>query len=302
MNSSVRPPTQISIVIPTYNRSELLKKALLSLQRQSLLNWDAVVVNNFSEDDTEKVVAEMADPRILLFNFKNHGCIGASRNQGVQLTRSPYVCFLDADDFWYSNKLEKTLNAFNQGYDVVAHGMYLTDGRVKFRTFEPGSPSRLSAEGLLVNGNSLVTSAVSVRKSAIEKAGGWSDDPRMITAEDYDLWIRLSAQKARFYCMNEPLGEYLISESGESKRLAKHLSNTIYVVEKNSPLLGTDETQKRLVGYRKAFLKVEAIRNTFRSRNYKEGVQRLLELRADISFLPAIFKQVLWRRLGLIHK
>ncbi len=73
----------VSVVIPTYNHAKLLKKALDSVLAQTFKDWEAIVVNNFSTDDTVEVVNSFTDPRIKLLNFNNSGVIAASRNRGA---------------------------------------------------------------------------------------------------------------------------------------------------------------------------------------------------------------------------
>ena|SRR5438132_1419331 len=113
----------ISIVIPTYNRAELLKRALESVRAQTFEDWEAVIVNDHSEDDTVEVVARFEDPRVRLVNFKSGGVIAASRNYGIRLSRGRIIAFLDSDDLWYPSKLERCLRAMTAEVDLVAHGL-----------------------------------------------------------------------------------------------------------------------------------------------------------------------------------
>jgi len=93
----------VSIVIPTYNHEHFLKKCLQSVVDQTFTNWEAIVVNNFSEDNTIAVVNSFHDPRIHLVNFKNNGIIAASRNKGIKLSRADLIAFLDSDDIWQTH-------------------------------------------------------------------------------------------------------------------------------------------------------------------------------------------------------
>ncbi|MFM8815465.1 MAG: glycosyltransferase family 2 protein, partial [Actinomycetes bacterium] len=97
----------VSIVIPTYNHAPMLQRALSTVVKQTYQNWNAIVVNNFSTDNTLEIVAAFNDPRIQVVNFRNNGVIGASRNEGIALSTGTYVAFLDSDDTWVPSKLEK---------------------------------------------------------------------------------------------------------------------------------------------------------------------------------------------------
>ena len=85
----------VTVVIPTYNHAEFLKKCLQSVLDQTFGEWEAVVVNNFSEDNTIEIVNSYQDPRIRLVNFRNNGIIAASRNEGVRRSKADLVAFLE---------------------------------------------------------------------------------------------------------------------------------------------------------------------------------------------------------------
>ena len=112
----------VSVVIPTYNHAKLLKKALDSVMAQTFEDWEAIVVNNFSADNTIEVVNSFADPRIKILNFSNNGVIAASRNHGLKEATGDFIAFLDSDDIWYPNKLLKCVEQASAGYQFICHG------------------------------------------------------------------------------------------------------------------------------------------------------------------------------------
>lgn len=112
----------VSIVIPTFNHAPLLNRALESVRQQTYQNWEAIVVNNFSTDNTIEVIESFKDPRIKLINFSNNGVIAASRNQGINAASGKYIAFLDSDDKWYPIKLEKCVDAAQTGAQLICHG------------------------------------------------------------------------------------------------------------------------------------------------------------------------------------
>ena len=99
----------VDVVIPTYNQAEYLRKALQSLVDQEFHDWNALVVNNMSTDNTRAVVEEFNDPRINVIDFANHGVIAASRNIGIARSNATYLAFLDSDDWWFPNKLHRCI-------------------------------------------------------------------------------------------------------------------------------------------------------------------------------------------------
>ena len=112
---------KFSIIIPTYNRATLLKRCLESVIGQTYPNWEAIVVDNYSEDNTEEVVKNFNDNRIKYLKNHNYGIIAISRNKAIDIASGDWICFLDSDDCWYENKLEIMLN-YVHDYDLIYHG------------------------------------------------------------------------------------------------------------------------------------------------------------------------------------
>jgi glycosyltransferase involved in cell wall biosynthesis len=217
MTEQVAIKPAVAIIIPTYNHANFLREALFSITAQTFTNWEAIVVNNFSHDDTIGVVKEFSDPRIKIVNFANHGIIAASRNFGLSLTAAPLVAFLDSDDVWYPQKLDCVIKKLEQGYDLVCHAeVWMGPGRRR-RTVRYGPESLATYESLLFNGNCISTSAVVVRRSWLERVGFFSIKSEFVTAEDYDLWLRLARERIRIGFVDEVFGEYRIHTSNQSR-------------------------------------------------------------------------------------
>lgn len=218
-----------SIIIPTYNQGHLLKKSLESVIKQTYQNWEAIVINNYSVDDTDKVINSFKDARIKSINFNNRGIIAASRNYGVRLSSYPYIAFLDSDDFWLPDKLEKSLHFLENGCNLVCHDeiWQWSDGFSKLIHYGPERDSNY--ESLLFKGNVLSTSAISLKKDLIIKCNGFNESPLMAGNEDYDLWMRMSLI-TRFKFIREPLGYYIIHENNTSKKILKQLGSEIHII------------------------------------------------------------------------
>ena len=100
---------QVSIIIPTYNRAKDLKRALQSVFDQTFTDWEIVVVDNHSMDDTDSLIKSFNEPKIRLFKIHNEGVIAASRNLGLRHSLGEYIAFLDSDDWWLPKKLEESI-------------------------------------------------------------------------------------------------------------------------------------------------------------------------------------------------
>jgi len=232
MCESMQPSKPVvTVVIPTYNHASFLYHSIGSVCCQTFTDWEVVIVNNYSEDDTESVVASFADERIRLVNFHNKGVIAASRNYGISLAQGDYIAFLDSDDVWYPEKLERCLSVFDaHSVDIVCHGELWMDSDGYRREVTYGPESRASYESLLVRGNSLSTSAVVVRHSLILDVNGFSESSDFITAEDYDLWLKFAKRGVSFSFLFDILGEYRIHPDGNSQAIIKNVDATLAVI------------------------------------------------------------------------
>lgn len=201
----------ISVVIPTYNRARDLKRALKSLLAQTYIHWEALVVDNQSDDDTDDVVSGFNDSRIKLAKIQNNGIIAASRNLGINLACGQYVAFLDSDDWWKPQKLEISLKYFQYGADVVYHDLYSVSRAdqiffpKKAKTFKLLKPV---FNNLIEKGNALINSSVVVRKDILLAINGLSEDSDLISAEDYDAWLKIAKITDNFFRINKTLGYY----------------------------------------------------------------------------------------------
>ena len=220
----------ISIVIPTYNQADFLKEALGTVVGQTYPSWEAIVINNFSNDLTREVVEELNDPRIRLIDYANNGVIAASRNLGISLAQGKYVAFLDSDDLWHATKLERCVEAMSaRGVEWICHGeQWFGNGLDKNVLYGPSS--RSSFEALLYRGNCISTSAVVVKRSLLTQVGGFRERADIVTSEDYDLWLRLTQCGTTITFIDEILGAYRIHSSGQSQTALRNMLATEAVV------------------------------------------------------------------------
>jgi glycosyltransferase involved in cell wall biosynthesis len=216
------PLPVVSVVMPTYNQARFLGDAVRSVLLQDYPRWELLVINNFSEDETTKVVESFSDPRIHCEDFRNSGVIAASRNRGIELSRGRFVAFLDSDDLWYPAKLSTCLGAMTEGIDAVCHGMRIREDGILKR---PTIPSPIGGDlyrTLLFHGNSsIATSSVMIRKDCLAMAGGFSEDREIVSCEDYELWLRLARHGTRFLLLDTILGEYTVHRESLSRNIRR---------------------------------------------------------------------------------
>ena len=125
----MNPEPLVSIITPNYNMSKLLDQAISSIINQTYLNWELIIIDNFSDDDTRHVVNKYEDNRIKFLQYKNYGVIGASRNHGIKHSSGSWIAFLDADDIWYPKRLEVFMSQLckNPNYDLYESEILETD-------------------------------------------------------------------------------------------------------------------------------------------------------------------------------
>lgn len=216
------PLPVVSVVMPTYNQADFLEGAVRSVLLQDYPRWELLVINNYSDDDTLGVVEGFSDPRIRCENFRNQGIIAASRNRGIRMSRGRFVAFLDSDDLWFPDKLSACLGAMDEGIDAVCHGMRIREEGALTGTLAPTPAGEDLYRTLLFQGNtSMATSALMIRRDCLERAGGFSEDPKIVTSEDYELWIRLARGGARFLMLGRVLGEYTVHREGSSRNIRR---------------------------------------------------------------------------------
>jgi glycosyltransferase involved in cell wall biosynthesis len=182
---------QVSVVVPTHNRSGLLRQTLHSVLWQRQVDLEVLVVDDGSTDDTTTVVAALDDPRVRIVRNEVAQGVAAARNRGAQEARGEWITFLDDDDLWAPDKLARQLAAATTtGRAWVYVGEIRIDlhGRIIAATAAP-SPERVAA--LLPHWNLVPggCSGVMASRAALAAAGPFDTGLRNLA--DWDLWIRL---------------------------------------------------------------------------------------------------------------
>ncbi len=262
---------QFSVVIPTYNRSREVQRAIESVLRQTLGDFEVLVMDDGSSDDTKDAVARYEDSRVRYVWEENSGGPARPRNRGVALATGEWVCFLDADDWWQPSKLEACASRIGPAVDVLYHDMTIvTDVSTLRVRGSVGSWQVVSPvfEHLLMGGNALATSSVVARRSLLSAVGGFDESRRMIAAEDYNLWLRLAKRTDKFLYVDESLGYYLDNDSGISR---KDMSGcTACAIEEFLPALTAQQ-----VGYLNAGICYLEGRHAFLGKDYAKALASL---------------------------
>lgn len=200
---------RVTVVMPMYDVERFVLRALESALAQTLSDLEVVAVDDGSTDSTLSVVEKVSDPRLRILR-QDHSGASAARNRAISGSESEYVAFLDADDYWREDKLEKQVALLDRRDDLDLVFSLCSIVDKESRQFAvPGKVpngdltySQLLAENYIRNG-----SAVLVRRQALAEAGGF--DPEFAACNDYEAWLRVAGLRTRNVgCVRERLTFY----------------------------------------------------------------------------------------------
>jgi glycosyltransferase involved in cell wall biosynthesis len=209
----------ISIVIPSYNHGHLIGKALESILSQTYSNWEVIIVDNHSSDNTESIVSSFGENRFRYYKIKNNGVIATSRNLGIKKSQGEWIAFLDSDDWWKPEKLERVMKcAIKKDGELVFHNLKIIKSNYSLFKKSIGSydSSQSALDNLLLGGNSIPNSSVLIKKTILQAVNLISEDQSKISWEDYDCWLKISALTNNFVYLDEDLGFYWLGGGNTS--------------------------------------------------------------------------------------
>ena len=206
-----------SVVIPTYNQCKLLKKAIYSVEIQTYKNYEIIVVDNSTNNETYDFVKTKKN--IIYKKIENNGIIAKSRNLGIENSKGQWICFLDTDDVWFKEKLEKTFKEIDKkNFDVICNDEWIIDNLNNTKKIWSYGPYEKNFyEKLILFGNRNSTSATTVKKDFLFKKNiKFNESSNFVTAEDYEFFLNIALNKGVFYYLHLPLGIHLFHEKSES--------------------------------------------------------------------------------------
>ena len=237
---------EISVIIPTYNRCDLLKRAIKSVIKQTITPKEIIIVDNGSTDQTYQMVLSLF-PEINYFIEKKRG-VSAARNKGILESKSKWIAFLDSDDAWKPTKLEKQMeySVFNQDKYRIIHTDENWYRNKKF--LNQLKKHKKSGGNIFKNCLQLCCispSSVVLKKQIFEEYGLF--DENLEVCEDYDMWIRITSKEEVGF-LDSPL---VFKYGGHNDQLSKKLWGMdrfrIEALEKNLKNKCFTKIQKKIV-------------------------------------------------------
>lgn len=263
--------TYFSIVIPTYNREALLPRALDGIIAQTYPNWECIVVDDHSNDNTMSLLKSYceSDSRIkVVTNNHRKGAPGA-RNTGLDYAKYDWVLFFDSDNYMHSNLLETVSKSMDDDHDVFVWFSNVLDAESgkKVSTFEPICTENM-IEDILTERCYVDTNNAVIRKSKLIEICGW--DELCPSMEEWDIHIRLS-RSAKYLTIHQHLVDYFIGRLDSiSTDLKKGVECRIYLLKKHrldwlhhreAGMMNFTETLKiaKRIGFRSYLFKIRII-------------------------------------------
>lgn len=211
----------VSIIMPTFNQGQLIERAIDSVISQTYTNWELIIIDNYSTDNTREIVYKYNNNKIKFIRNYNNGIIAVSRNIGIKISNGYWVAFLDSDDWWKIDKLEKCINIYGKNYDFIYHDLGLVYNNNIFKNFIKLKSRRLKfpyLKDLIINGNKIGNSSVVIKKGLLVKINFISESNNIIGCEDFDTWLKILVITDKILYINKILGYYFINPKGISKK------------------------------------------------------------------------------------
>ncbi|MGP9801291.1 glycosyltransferase family 2 protein [Rheinheimera sp. NSM] len=192
-----------SVVIPAYNRAGIIEKAISSVFDQTFEDYEVIVVDDGSTDNTADVVNNMNDARLQLITQENGGASRA-RNSGIDAARGKYIAFLDSDDVFLPHHLEQALSTLEQGDDICTYAQIIVERGDGIKYVKPNRAIRANehiSEYLMSDRGFVPTISLIVPAQLAKRV---RYDENLSKGDDYDFAIRLAAAGGKFMMLSEP--------------------------------------------------------------------------------------------------
>lgn len=261
----------VSVIVPAYNAEATILETLRSIQDQTFTDFELIVINDGSTDGTLALLEQVQDDRLRVFSYPNGG-LPVARNRGIQRATGEFISFIDADDLWTVDKLERQLQALQQHPEAgVAYSWTaFIDEHSRFLyareplAFSGNVYPQVLVDNFISNGSNIL-----LRRQLVEAIGDF--DPTLKSGEDWDFYIRLAA-KTQFAVVPQYQILYRKSSSSMSSKVGVMEANILTVIDR---------------AFQKAPPELQGLRNPTLANNYRFFAKLHFEHAADRQGLQA---------------
>lgn len=186
---------KVSVIMPAFNAGKYIESAIISVQQQTFTAWKLIIVDDGSTDDTAEIIKRLAvhDQRISYY-YQANAKQGKARNLAISKSNGDYLTFLDADDLWTTDKLQRQLSYMQQRPDIdllFSCGYYLDEKQIIDLNIVVKEWRWETDRDTMIAGNQIPILSVMVKRKALLAVGGFNEQLEIQNAEDYHLWLRL---------------------------------------------------------------------------------------------------------------
>lgn len=219
----------VSIITPVYNSEKFISECINSVQSQTFQNWEHILVDDCSTDQSSAMieVCSKDDSRIKYIKLASNSGAGIARNKGIELAKGRYIAFLDSDDFWRNDKLEKQVTFIMKNSYAFIYSQYYIVGNDNIPVSIIKSPKRVNFNKMLCNDYIGCLTVVYDTKIL-----GKQYMPIIRKRQDWVLWLKLLKKVDNAYCVPEPLAYYRVGNDTLSKNKFKLIKHNFNVYRK----------------------------------------------------------------------
>ncbi len=282
---------KVSVIIPTYNSAEYITEALDSVFAQTYKNYEVIVIDDGSTDNTKDVLKPYMSR--IKYIYKENGGVSSARNVGIKNAEGEYIAFLDSDDIWLPEKLERQIERFNSEPDlglVYSNCIRFSENGIEQSSRKVKKYLEGDIFAKILEGYVLPTSTVIAKKLCFDEVGYF--DERFSVSEDYDMWLRIS----RFFkigYVKGPLVKYRIRTSSiiRSTKIDSLFNAKKAVIEKNIEYLDKTFNKEKFLKNRLFRLHFKWGIEFFTKSYYKEAKEHFVKA---IKYKPLSFKVIFY--------
>ena len=234
---------KISIILPTFNRSKILKDTITNVQNQTFGNYELIIINDASTDDTLNIIEgfQKKDPRIIIINNPyNLGC-ARSREVGLKNCNNELIVFIDDDDQWHNKKLMKQYDAImhNNSNMVISDYYILKDGN---KAYQKMNMFAQNFKNEILKRPGPFFQCVMIKKELLELINNPFNN-KSIPSEDWNFFIELSKLNPTISYINEPLFTWKLHNQNQSLNLNKEAQALEYIINKHGDYIKSEHNE-----------------------------------------------------------
>ncbi len=264
----------VSVIIPVYNGEKYIAECIKSIYEQTYKKFEIIIIDDGSTDNSIEVIENIKNEEVRIISQKN-GDVSKARNEGIKNASGDLIAFLDQDDKWLPEKLQKCVKIFNEleKVDLVFHDIIklFSSGKTHRAKDKHNIALSLNNENIfqkLVVKNVLMPSAVMVRKESILKAGLF--DTSFKTCGDYEMWLRMALLKMEFKYLPEALTIYRIHPNNNSNRIEVMFQDRLKALEVSFSNIKIDTADKKFRNKGLAAAYMQGANEFFSKKKYSE--------------------------------